>query len=152
MTHVKKRTPNYAGIAAVITAVGGIVALFINQSHNDERAVLVEDSVLVLLQYRLGDLEDQVDGIEEEFLALRFELASRPGSKIVTRAPEFAPEPPPEEDEVLLPGAPSERPERVLEKVVARIKAKKTVEGAELRNFVQQMGRPLVVGDLEAKE
>lgn len=148
----KRKVTDYAGIAALVTAIGGLITLLLNQSHAEEKSALVQDSVLVVVQYRLEELEDQADDIEEELLALRFELSRRPGSRIAPRVPEFAPEPAPEVVEDKPVAATKPRPEATLQSVVASVKARKPVTGKALRQIVQQMGRPLGAEDLEVAE
>lgn len=133
----KRKATDYAGIAALITAIGGVATLLINQSHNEEKAALVQDSVLAVLQYRLEELEDQVDGLEHLVSELRIDLARGSGGvEPVEPVAAVVAEPPPPADPT------------ALEDVVNKVRAKKAIRASDLRDLVQQTGRGLEAEDL----
>lgn len=145
----KKKVTDYAGIAALVTAIAGLATVLASQNHYEEKAALVQDGVLVVLQYRIGELEKMVGKQAEELVELRIEVAKRPGSTIPATAPKPpatrpAADPPPE-----APPAPLKASTGVLDTLVQRVRAKEAVRVIDLQELVQHTGKALAPADLE---
>lgn len=138
----KRKVTNYTGIAALITAIGGVATMLINQSHAEQHAARVQDSVLAVMQYRLGRLEERLDRV-----ALAPEAAK--AIKPPPRPTESSLDEPETVVEVETSSEPVDTPERALADLIKKVRGKKAVRGSDLRNLVQQMERPLTAHDLE---
>lgn len=145
----KKKPSNYTGIAALITAIGGLVTILVSQNHYEEKTSLVQDGILAVLQYRIGELEKMVAKQTEELVELRVELAARPGARVPTTAPKPPAAAPVRDPRPKPPPEPLKASTGVLDTLVQKVRAKKPVRVVDLQELVQQTGKSLAPADLE---
>ena len=127
--------------------------MLVNQAQHEERASRVQESVLAVLQYRIGELEGEVSEVQDTLEAVRVELVrmDRSGGR---KPASVAPESPVAATKAAggpdIPFPPSKPAEGALGDVVRKVRAGKSIRASELGNMVQEIQRPLTAGDLEA--
>jgi len=151
MNEAHKRSTNYAGIAALITAVTGGIGLLISQMSYETKNQAVQESVLLVVQYRIEKLERVVENQDREVVNLRIKLAARLGHRFLPDGPQFDAEPSPAPVGVSTPPPPLGKPEgrpTSLEYLVDKVLGKSPVRMQDIQQLVEQRGAPLERSDL----
>ena len=152
MAETQKRPTNYAGIAALITAVTGSAALLLTQMDHENRTKAVQESVLTVLQYRIEQLERLVEKQDEEIVRLRIKLAARLGRRFLPDGPELDEEAAPVTESRGAPppsSAPIEGQRHGMRDLITKVRGKATVNFQDIQQAVEQRGAPLERSDLE---
>lgn len=152
----KRKVADYAGLAALITAVGATLGMFWNQGSQSRQAsqsAKVQDSSFVVQQYRMQRAEQDIDRVLARVRVLELELARLHGRR--------PPELPLRSGSVGVKGAggttggsgasdPSEPLDEDSDKevLVQKVKSGKIVKPAEIRKFVQRTQGALKLEDL----
>lgn len=143
----RKKVTDYAGIAALITAIGGTVGMLWNQSHYEAKASMFDDSSFNILQYRLGEIEKANGKLQERIRVLELEMARRHGMR-ARPAPRTPPAP--VEGAANSGVASALRPiPQTPQKALAEKVRKKGVAAKDIRQYVEKANRPLLFEDLE---
>ncbi len=149
MAGVKQTAKDYAGLAALVTAIGGIVSMLMSQATHQEHSNNVQDSVFAVLQYRVDQLELRCP----PFVA---------GGGYVSRTshapghPESPPETPPEAAGAPVSGSTTvdvgsagegatEDPTELRTHIHKKLKKQRALGMREIRDYVQKTGKALDV-------
>lgn len=148
----KKKVTDYAGIAALITAVTGVFVLYTRHQGGEKELADVQASTLVVIQYRLEQNDRRLERLEQrvEHLLLRFAMLPKPKgtSKPVSVEPESPPElilsPPSDGARDKASKALPEPPGGLVEKV----RKNERIDLQDIQRYVQSEGRPMSLDDL----
>lgn len=147
-TKPRKKVTDYAGLAALITAVGTLAGILWNQDRAETQADMVQESTLAVLQYRLQELEADVDECLGMLDDVQREVWSHhPHSRPASEPAPGASRAPAVESVGDAGGEGAELAEEPLHEALMKARKKSAVQLHEIKDYVQKANKPLSLED-----
>jgi len=161
-TRSKRFVQDYAGLAALVTAVGGLLSMFLSQSNQQDQTEDTQATILALLQYRLSVVEMQcgvatppqpmmMAPVAESFEDFEDDDWAEEGDDGAEGAGESSSEPAHAPVAAIAEPAPppdappsSEEPQRDLKR---KLQAKRNLDLGDIQEYVRKSGKALRLED-----
>ena len=75
----KRKVTDYAGLAALVTALATASGLFWKQGQAEDTSAMVQDSALAVVEYRLGEAERAASDMRDRLRVIELEMAHASG-------------------------------------------------------------------------
>lgn len=149
----KRKATDYAGLAALVTALATAAGIFWRQGQAEDTTAMVQDSAHAVVEFRLGSAEKEAADLRKRLRLIELKVAEAhggpppPAPRIgVTEAAGGVGGPTAVVMEVDS-GGDEQTAEEAKEELVKKVRKKAPVRVQDIRQYVEKSNRPLKLED-----